>query len=166
MSSVMPETRYAHAADGVHVAYQVLGDGPIDVVVVPGVLSHVECFWEFPGHAQFMRGAASWARVITFDKRGNGMSDPVDHAATLEERIDDVRAVMDAVDSDRCALMGISEGASVGAMFAATYPERVSHLVMYGAVVRLTRSDDYPIGLPPDDAARSWPKSWPTGEPV
>jgi class 3 adenylate cyclase len=148
-----PETRYARTPDGVHVAYQVFGDGPLDVVVVPGVLSHVEFFWEFPGYEQFMRGVASWARVITLDKRGNGMSDPVDHAATLEERIDDVQAVLNAVGSARCALMGISEGGPLSALFATTYPERVTHLVMYGPIVRLARADNFPWGFEPDVVA-------------
>jgi class 3 adenylate cyclase/alpha-beta hydrolase superfamily lysophospholipase len=130
-----------------------MGDGPLDVVVVPGVLSHVEFFWEFPGYEQFMRGVAAWARVIIFDKRGNGMSDPVDHAATLEERADDITAVMEAAGSRSCVLMGTSEGGSLGALFAATFPDRVTHLVMYGAPVRLLRGDDFPWGLPADAAA-------------
>jgi class 3 adenylate cyclase len=128
----LPETRYARSGD-VNVAYQVFGDGPFDLVVVPGSLSHVELAWEVPRWAEMNRRLASFARTVVFDKRGTGMSDRVSPATTLETRIDDIRAVMDAAGSDRAALLGISEGAPIGMLFAATYPERVWALVCAGA---------------------------------
>jgi class 3 adenylate cyclase len=128
----LPETRYARSG-GVNVAYQVFGDGPFDLVVVPGSLSHVELAWEVPRWAEMYRRLAASARTIVFDKRGTGMSDRVSPATTLETRIDDIRVVMDAAGSDRAALLGISEGAPIGMLFAATYPERVWTLVCAGA---------------------------------
>ena len=128
----LPETRYARSGD-VNVAFQVFGDGPFDLVVVPGSLSHVELAWEVPRWADMNRRLASFARTVVFDKRGTGMSDRVSPATTLETRIDDIRAVMDAAGSDRAALLGISEGAPIGMLFAATYPERVWALVCAGA---------------------------------
>src|SRR5580704_8963628 len=105
----MPDTRYARSGD-VMIAYQVLGEGPFDVVYVPGAVSHVELQWDAAGLATLLRGLAEHARVLVFDKRGTGMSDRVWGAATLEERSDDIRAVMDAAGSDRAALVGVSEG--------------------------------------------------------
>jgi pimeloyl-ACP methyl ester carboxylesterase len=113
-----------------------VGDGPIDLVCVPSAGSHVEVFWEEPSVARYLRRLASFSRLILFDKRGVGMSDRIQDVPTLEERMDDVRAVMDAVDSPRAALFGMSEGAAIAAMFAATYPARVSALVLLGATVR------------------------------
>ena len=119
---VEPETRYAKSGD-VHVAYQVSGDGPFDVVFVPGFVSHVEVAPAIPGFAAFFKRVESFARLIRFDKRGTGMSDRVGGAPTLEARMDDVRAVMDAVGSRRAAFYGLSEGAAMCLLFAATYPD-------------------------------------------
>ena len=132
----VPRTRYAVATGGVRVAYQVVGEGPVDLVCVPSMGSHVEVFWEEPSVARYLRRLASFSRLILFDKRGVGMSDRIAGVPTLEERIDDVRAVMDAVGSSRAALFGMSEGAAIATMFAATYPERVASLVMLGGAIR------------------------------
>ncbi len=129
--SALPETKYAHSGD-VSIAYQVMGDGPIDLVMVPGAISHVEFAHELPGYTTFLRRLAKFTRFITFDKRGQGLSDKISDAPSLEERMDDVRAVMDAAGVERAALMGYSEGSAMSALFAATYPERVSHLLLFG----------------------------------
>lgn len=126
------QTRYARSGD-VNIAYQVLGDGPFDVVLVPGFVSNVEYGWEEPRLAAFLRSLASYCRLIVFDKRGTGLSDRVRGAPTLETRMDDVRAILDAVGSERAALIGYSEGASMAALFATTYPARTIALVMYGS---------------------------------
>lgn len=139
------ETRYAKSGD-VHIAYQVTGSGPLDLVVVPGFVSHVELQWEDPRWAHFLNRLASFCRLIRFDKRGTGLSDRVGLIPTLEERMDDARAVMDAVGSDRAALLGISEGGPMCALFAATYPERTSAMVMYGAMARFAWAPDHPWG--------------------
>jgi pimeloyl-ACP methyl ester carboxylesterase len=125
---VEAETRYARSGD-IQVAYQVVGDGPRDLVLAPGFVSHLELAWDYPPYERFMRRLASFARVIVFDKRGSGLSDPVGDAATLEERIDDIRAVMDAAGSERADVFGWSEGATLAAFFAASRPDRVSALV-------------------------------------
>jgi pimeloyl-ACP methyl ester carboxylesterase len=127
----LPITRYALSGD-VSIAFQVIGDGPIDLVMVPGVVSHVEFMHELPGYTAFLRRLSEFARVITFDKRGQGLSDRVSGAPSLEERMDDVRAVMDAAGAKRAAVMGFSEGCAMSALFAATYPERVSNLLLFG----------------------------------
>ena len=142
-----PETKYAKSGD-VHIAYQVFGGGDLDVVVVPGFTSHVELLWEHEPAARSLEGLASFARVITFDRRGSGLSDPVPDAPTLETRMDDLRAVMDAAGSERAALVGISEGASMSILFAATYPDRVQALVSIGGMARATWAEDYPYGSP------------------
>jgi class 3 adenylate cyclase len=131
----LPETRYALSGD-VNVAYQVMGEGPIDIVLVPGVVSHLEFQHELPGYTAFLRRLASFARVIAFDKRGQGLSDRISGAPSLEQRMDDVRAVMEAVGSRRAAVIGFSEGCAMSALFAATYPELVSHLVLCGGFTR------------------------------
>ena len=118
-----PEIRYAKSGN-VSIAYQVVGDGPVDLVFVPGFVSQAEAAWEEPRLAHFMRRLASFSRLITFDKRGTGMSDPVTTLPTQEERLDDIRAVMDATGSRRAALFGVSEGGAMSILFAATYPER------------------------------------------
>ena len=145
---VMPKTHYATAGDGVHIAYQVLGDGPFDLVEVGGFVSHLEFGWESEEYAHYVRRLARFSRVIRFDKRGTGMSDPVPvHALpSLEQRMDDFRAVMDAVGSERAAVFGESEGGQMAALFAATYPERTRALVMYGTYARLRSAPDYPAG--------------------
>jgi class 3 adenylate cyclase len=146
-ASTRPETRYARSGD-VHVAYQVFGEGEIDVVLVPGYITHVELVWEHEPARRFLEGLASFARVITFDRRGSGLSDPVPEAPTLEQRMDDVRAVMDAAGSSRAALIGISEGVPMSILFAATYPDRVQALVCSGGMARSTADDDYPWAAP------------------
>lgn len=138
-----PETRYAQSGD-IGIAYQVLGEGKMDVVVAFQFVSHLDLLWENPAEAAFMRRLASFARVILFDRRGVGLSDPAGGAPTLEERMDDLRAVMDAAGSQRAALVGMSEGATMGMLFAATYPERVTALVLWGAMARSTAAPDYP----------------------
>jgi len=139
----MPQTRYARSGD-VSIAYQVLGEGDRDLVVVPGSTSNVEYVWDTPGWGRVFRELADTTRVIAFDKRGTGMSDPVAGAPTLETRMDDVRAVMDAVKSERAALVGVSEGAPMCVLFAATYPDRAWALVLYGGVARATWAPGYP----------------------
>jgi class 3 adenylate cyclase len=138
-----PETRYARSGD-VGIAYQVVGEGEMDLVIAFPFVSHLDLLWESPALTHFMRRLGTFARVILFDRRGVGLSDPVDRAATLEERMDDVRAVMDAAGSERAALLGMSEGATMCMLFAATYPERTSALVLWGAMARSTWADDYP----------------------
>jgi pimeloyl-ACP methyl ester carboxylesterase len=140
-----PETRYAKSGD-VNIAYQVVGDGPFDLVYVPGWVSNVELLWEKPKPTRLLERLASFSRLILFDKRGTGMSDRVsnDRLPTLEQRMDDVRAVLDAVGSESAALLGHSEGGSMSALFAATYPERSRSLVLVGAFARRIRTDDYP----------------------
>jgi len=143
----IPTTRYAKS-DEVSIAYQVLGDGPIDLVLVLGFATHLELQWESPLLARFFERIASFARLILFDKRGTGLSDPVAEVPTLERRIDDVRAVMDAAGSDRAALLGISEGGPMSVLFAAAHPARASALVLYGAMGRTTEAPDYPWASP------------------
>src|SRR5512132_855629 len=128
------ETRFARSGDA-HIAYQVVGSGPLDLVYVPGWVSNVELNWGEPAYARFLTRLASFARLILFDKRGTGLSDRVHSAEppTLEQRMDDVRAVLDAVGSERAALFGVSEGGSMCALFAATYPDRTVALIMYGS---------------------------------
>ena len=141
----VPEIRYAKSGD-VHIAYQVLGVEPLDLVLVPGFISHLEYGWHEPRLAAFLRRLASFSRLIVFDKRGTGLSDQVHGVATLEERMDDVRAVMDAVGSERAVVCGMSEGAAMTALFAGTYPERTSGAILYGAEARSLRAPDYPWG--------------------
>jgi pimeloyl-ACP methyl ester carboxylesterase len=142
---VQPETQYAKSGD-VNVAYQVVGDGPFDLVLVPGWVSNVDLMWQEPTHERFLRRLASFARLILFDKRGTGLSDrvPNDRLPTLEERMDDVRAVMDAAGSDEAALFGYSEGGNLSTLFAATYPERTRALATFGIFAKRIWSPDYP----------------------
>jgi pimeloyl-ACP methyl ester carboxylesterase len=139
----MPETRYAHSGD-ISIAYQTMGHAPLDIVIVPGANSHVEFNHELPGFAAFLRRLSGFARVVTFDKRGQGLSDRASGVPSLEERMDDVRAVMDAIGSPRAVLLGFSEGSPMSILFAATYPERASHLILVGGFPRafLSVSDD------------------------
>jgi pimeloyl-ACP methyl ester carboxylesterase len=157
--SELPLTRYAMSGD-VSVAYQTMGDGPIEIIAIPGAISHVEFLHEMPGYTAFLQRLSKFARVITFDKRGQGLSDRISGAPTLEERMDDVRAVLDSVGAQRAALLGFSEGCAMSAMFAASYPERVSHLALFGAFVR------YPELFPdadPQVIAQEQMKYWGTG---
>lgn len=137
---MLQETKYAHSGD-VNIAYEMAGNGPIDLVIVHGWVATIEGVRGAPGFAQFAQRLSSFARVIQFDKRGTGMSDRGTQAATMDERMDDVRAVMDAVGSERAAIMGISEGGVMAALFAATYPERTSALVLYGAYATFPFAD-------------------------
>ncbi len=132
---MQPETKYARSGD-VNIAYQVVGEGPIDLVWVPGWVSHVEHTWEIPGAPRFINRLASFSRLIMFDKRGTGLSDPVALPPTLEQRMDDVRAVMDAAGSERAALFGVSEGGLMSLLFAATYPQRTLALCLYGTAAK------------------------------
>jgi class 3 adenylate cyclase len=150
---MQPETRYARSGD-VNIAYQVVGEGPFDVVHVPAFVSHVELTWQVPGIADFSRRLASFCRLIRFDKRGTGMSDRVSGAPTLETRMDDVRAVMDAVGSERAALLGVSEGGPMSILFAATYPERTWALILAGSFARVRWAPDYPWGVPDEELRR------------
>ena len=127
----MPVTRYAKSG-GVHIAYQVFGSGPIDLVFIPGNVSHIENYWDLPDLARWLLRLTSFARVVMFDKRGTGLSDRVSELPSLDLRMDDARAVMDAVGIERAALLGVSEGGPMAALFAATYPQRCRGLVLYG----------------------------------
>jgi pimeloyl-ACP methyl ester carboxylesterase len=142
---MVPTTRYAKSGD-VHIAYQVVGEGPVDLVLIHGWISHLEYQWENPALARFLHRLASFSRLIVFDKRGTGLSDRVAESAlpTLEQRMDDIRAVMDAVGSNRAAMFGLSEGGPLSTLFAATYPARTAALVMYGGYAKWIRADDYP----------------------
>jgi pimeloyl-ACP methyl ester carboxylesterase len=142
-----PATQYAKSGDA-SIAYQVVGDGPIDLVLILGFATHLELQWESPAFARFFERISSFSRLIIFDKRGTGLSDPITEVPTLELRIDDVRAVMDAVGSEQAALFGISEGGPMSALFAATHPDRVTALVLYGAMGRTTEAPDYPWASP------------------
>ena len=141
-----PETRYTKSGD-VNIAYQVVGQGPLDLVLVPGWISNIDVFWEEPAFNRFLTRLASFSRLILFDKRGTGLSDRVADMPSLEVRMDDVRAVMDAVGSERAALFGYSEGGTMCALFAATYPARTSALIMAGAFARRMSAPDYPWGV-------------------
>ena len=147
----VPRTHYAHSGD-VNIAYQVLGEGPVDLVFVMGWVSHLECFWTEPSFARFLRRLSEFARLILFDKRGTGLSDRVGALPTLEQRMDDVRAVMAAVGSRQAVLMGVSEGGPLCSLFATTYPERTRALIMVGTYAKRTWSPDYPWA--PDAEAR------------
>jgi class 3 adenylate cyclase len=142
----LPETRYAQS-DDVNIAYQVLGDGPLDIILVPGLTSNIEMFHELPGYTATLRRLARFARIVTFDKRGQGLSDRMTGAPSLEQRMDDVRAVMDAIGSRRAAILSFSEGACMSALFTATYPERVSHLILFGGFSRA--ADLWPTSTTP-----------------
>ena len=174
----LPRTQYAKSGD-VHIAYQVSGHGPIDLVFVPGFVSHLEYDWEHPLRARFFHRLAAFSRLIRFDKRGTGLSDRGVEMPTLEQRMDDVRAVMDAVGSQRAALIGVSEGGPMSILFAATYPERTAALVIYGSYARRSWAPDYPCGWTDDQwrlglerlerdwggsswGTEIWAPSWPT----
>jgi class 3 adenylate cyclase len=152
-----PTTKYAKAPDGVSIAYQVFGDGPRDLVWVPGWVSHLEASWDEPTDARFFEGLGAFARLILFDKRGTGLSDRVPDAAlpTLEQRISDLRTVCDAVGSQHASLMGVSEGAPMCALYAATYPERTTAIILFGGYARRLRDVDYPAGLSSEEF-ESW----------
>ena len=142
---MQPETRYAKSGD-VHIAYQVTGGGSIDLVLVPGFMSHLEADWESPARTRLLQRLGSFCRLIRFDKRGTGLSDRV-KIPTLEERMDDVRAVMDAAGSKKAALFGYSEGGPMSILFSATYPERTTALIIYGSYARRVQGPDHPWGM-------------------
>ena len=155
MPSAPPETRYAKSGD-LNIAYQVVGKGPLELIYVPGWISNVELMWDEPAHAHVLDRLASFSRLILFDKRGTGLSDPVplDGLPTLEERMDDVRAVLDAVGCEQAALFGFSEGGLMSVLFAATYPDRITALVLYGVFAKRIWSPDYPWAPKPEARAR------------
>ena len=153
MQSMEPTTRYADS-DGVSIAYQVHGEGPLDLVFVPGFVSHVELFWDDPLTAGFLRRLASFARVVIWDKRGQGLSDRTGRPPTLEDSMDDLEAVLAAAGCERPAIFGISEGGPMSALFAATHPDRVASLVLYGTYARMLRAPDFPQGIPPEGLQR------------
>jgi pimeloyl-ACP methyl ester carboxylesterase len=145
--ATLPRVKYAHSGS-VNIAYQVVGTGPIDLVFVMGWVSHLEYFWNEPSFARFLTRLSATGRLILFDKRGTGLSDavPVSQLPTLEQRLDDVRAVMEAAGSERAVLVGVSEGGPLCSLFAATYPEKTEALIMIGSYARRLRDDDYPWG--------------------
>jgi len=155
-----PETRYAKSGD-LRIAYQIVGNGPFDLVFVPGFASNIDAIWEMPPQARFHSRLASFSRLILFDKRGTGLSDRSAGIATLEERMDDVRAVMDAAGSERAALFGVSEGGPMSVLFAATYPDRASALVLYGSYAQNSnlQTEEYFR-----DRIESVDRLWGTGE--
>lgn len=137
------KTKYANS-EGLYIAYQVLGSGPHDMVLVPGFISHLEVMWDEPGVVRFLERLASFSRVIVFDKRGTGLSDRGAKAPTLEERMEDVLAVMEAERMKKAALFGVSEGGPMSVLFAATYPERTTALILYGTYAKGSWAEDYP----------------------
>jgi class 3 adenylate cyclase len=152
--SMPPETRYAPCGD-LRIAYQVSGSGTSDLVLAPGTASHLDLDWEWPARRRFYERLGRFCRLIRFDKRGTGMSDRPGGVATLEERIEDIRAVMDSAGSDCAFLFGVSEGGSMVSLFAATVPERTRGLLIWGCQARWIRTEDYPWGMTADEHARS-----------
>jgi pimeloyl-ACP methyl ester carboxylesterase len=144
-----------------------MGDGPIDLVLVPGFVSHVEVAWEQPRLARFLTRLSSYARLIVFDKRGTGMSDPVPDPPSMDQRMDDIGAVMDAVGSDHAAMLGISEGGTLGLLYSDAHPQRTDALVLYGSWARRLAGPDYPYGATAeelDDVVNGMDRAWATGE--
>ncbi|MDQ3934357.1 MAG: adenylate/guanylate cyclase domain-containing protein [Actinomycetota bacterium] len=150
----MSDVRYARTPDGVSLAYRVIGDGPIDLVFVPGFVSHIEGWLDLPDAVRFFERLGSFARVILFDRRGQGLSDRPAQPPALEQGTDDVRAVMDAAGCERAALLAVSEGGPMSMLFAASFPERVRALVLWGTFARTLRTDGYEVGLTPERYAR------------
>ncbi|MGH2926413.1 MAG: alpha/beta fold hydrolase, partial [Solirubrobacterales bacterium] len=157
-----PRTRYALSGDA-HIAYQVFGEGDLDLVFVPGFVSNIEHYWEMPVVPQLFERLGSFARVVIFDKRGTGLSDPVAGPPPLEQRMDDMQAVMDAAGVERAALYGVSEGGPASLLFAATYPDRISALVLYGSTPRFRTDSDISWGATDeqmrafiDEASSDW----------
>jgi pimeloyl-ACP methyl ester carboxylesterase/class 3 adenylate cyclase len=155
----VPETRYAES-DGLSIAYQVFGSGTQDLVVVPGIVSNLDASWQYDSYARMLRQLAQRFRVIAFDKRGQGLSDHFDGVPTLEVRMDDVRAVMQAAASPKAVLFASSEGGAMAALFTATYPAMVHKLVLYGTMARFTRAPDYPHSLTLEQHLRGVTLSW------
>jgi class 3 adenylate cyclase len=162
-----PETRYARTEDGYHIAYQVAGEGPVDIVYIPGWFSNVDLIWEEPDIAPFLRRLARSARFIVFDRRGTGISDEVAEAPNLDAMLDDIRAVMDAAGSQRAVLVGVTVGAAIACLFAATYPERTLGLALIHSHARTAWAPDYPWGDTPEghrDETDRIDRGWGTGE--
>lgn len=162
VETAIPDTRYA-TSDGLNIAYQVLGQGPPDLVFVPSFVSNLELAWDWPPLASFHRTFASVTRLILFDKRGTGLSDRVKKLPDTEERMRDLVAVMDATGSERAAIVGFSEGAPLAVAFAHAFPERVTQLVLYGPLLCATRTKDYPWAEPAewwDAVADRFASSW------
>ena len=160
-----PETRYAKSA-GLNIAFQVIGEGPPDLVAVPGFVSHVEAAWEWPYLARYLHRLATFSRLTMFDKRGTGLSDPVAGDVTFAERVDDIRAVMDASGIERAHLLGVSEGGAMSVGFATTYPDRVVSLSLYGSYARRVRTEGYPWGATQEELEffrASFDEAWATG---
>lgn len=161
---MLPVTKYARSGD-VCIAYQVTGDGPVDVIWAPGTMSHLDMDWENPRRAMFFEKFSKFCRLIRFDKRGTGLSDRPTKMATLEERTDDIRAVMDAVGLERAHIFGVSEGGSMASMFAAMYPERTLSLVIWGAQAKWINTPDHPWGQTAaeyEEMIRGIQDDWPT----
>src|SRR4051794_11454095 len=154
-----PETKFTQSGD-VSVAYQVMGQGPLDLLIVPGFISHLEAAWENPAYARFLERLASFCRLIQFDKRGTGLSDRVTGIPTLDERSDDVRAVLDAVGSKQTFLFGISEGGPMSVVFAASHPQRTSGLILYGSIAKGSWTPDYPWGTRAEAEFERWLAGW------
>jgi pimeloyl-ACP methyl ester carboxylesterase len=161
---VQPETRYAKAGD-IHIAYQVFGDGPIDMVLATEFWHSIEVQWDQPDLAAFLERLGSFARVISFDQRGSGISDPValGELTSLDLWMDDIHAVMDEAGSESAVLYGIGGGGTMAMLYAASHPDRVSGLVLVNSFARLTRTDDYPWGRAPSSRKRSWTSCAPGG---
>ena len=151
--TTLPETKYAKSVN-YHIAYQAIGTGPLDLFFMHGWISHIEHMWEEPRVARFLDHLASFSRLILLDKRGTGLLDPVplDRLPTLEERMDDVRAVLDAVGSQRAVFLGTSEAGALSLLFAATYPSQTTALVLLNSYARLAYAPDYPQGIPAEQA--------------
>lgn len=165
---MQPETKYA-ITNGRHIAYQVVGEGPFDLVFVPNWVTNIDVMWDLPPCARYLRRLASFSRLILFDKRGSGVSDPVSLAEppSLEQWMDDIRVVLDAAGSSRAALLGDTDGGQMALLFTATYPERTSALVLVNASARVARGDDYRIGLPRkllDQILENLSRTWGTGD--
>jgi class 3 adenylate cyclase/alpha-beta hydrolase superfamily lysophospholipase len=160
-----PETRYTRSGE-LHIAYQVMGEGPIDLVWVPGWISNIDHYWEEPTVARYFERLASFSRLILFDRRGTGLSDPVQRAPTLEEQMDDVVAVMDAAGSERAAVYAQLEGGAMAAMFAATHPERVTALVLYETMPRTAWAPDYDWAMRLEDRMARLEDGWGDGSRI
>jgi class 3 adenylate cyclase len=148
---MVPQTRYARTPDGLDIAYQVFGEGPLNLVIVHAYISHMEIYWEWPGFERAMQRLGMFATVAHFDKRGTGLSDRFTQIPDLEARMDDVRAVMDAAGMEKAALLGWGDGASLACLFAATYPERILALALYAAAIRTAWAPDFPWGWTRED---------------
>ena len=165
MDSTLPTTQYAES-DELSIAYQVMGEGEMDLILMPALLAHVEYSHALPGYTDLLGRLSSFARVITFDKRGQGLSDRISTAPSLEERMDDIRTVMDAVGSEKAALLGFSDGGSMSCLFAATFPQKVHALILFGAFAKAFSTPDYPHMPTRDERMgrmQMWAENWGQG---